>query len=75
MSRFPSAVKGEKNVWKWESFEQKVSSQLCTARRFPQLGWADRVCPPERMAGPDFGKKLSWSRENEVWLALSVREE
>ena len=43
-------------------------------KKNPQ-GCADGVCPPERMGWSRFRKKLSWSRENEVWLALSVREE
>ncbi len=46
-------------------FKKNLSSRVVRTECARGNGWA----------GPGFGKKLSWSRENEVWLALSVREE
>ena len=46
-------------------FKKNLSSRVVRTECARRNGWA----------GPGFGKKLSWSRENEVWLALSVREE
>ncbi len=46
-------------------FKKNLSSRVVRTECARRNGWP----------GPGFGKKLSWSRENEVWLALSVREE